>query len=309
MSYHPRIESKELASFVTTRSRNSELWFVNNDPLEEAILGYAAKYQKRYDVKLYALAIEGNHIQAPAHFPKLNRSDFMRDFNSSVALAVDRLTKEYPGGKFWGRRYSGEFLPEADDIEEYFFYTVLQPVEDGLVERISEYPGYNSFHDAAWGIKRTFEVVDWTAYNNAKRKNPNLSIKNYIEEVELEYSRLPGYEDMPQKKYAKMLLHKLEQRRAVIVNKRRKEGLGFMGREALLKQKRGALPKNTKTSTSSSHRPRVLCVCPIRRATWLQWYFETYFAYKEASLAYRNGDLLVEFPPGTYRPYFRGPPG
>jgi hypothetical protein len=41
MPYHPRIECKHVASFQTTRTRGSKLWLVNNDELEEAILGYA----------------------------------------------------------------------------------------------------------------------------------------------------------------------------------------------------------------------------------------------------------------------------
>jgi hypothetical protein len=85
MSYLPRIECSRVASFQTTRSRNSELWFVNNQALEHAILGYAAKYSNRYQVALYALAIEGNHVQMPAHFPNANRAHFMRDLNSSIA--------------------------------------------------------------------------------------------------------------------------------------------------------------------------------------------------------------------------------
>ncbi len=62
MSYHPRIEPKTVASFITSRSRNSELWFVNNRSLEEAILGYAAKFTERYKVTVYALAIEGSKL-------------------------------------------------------------------------------------------------------------------------------------------------------------------------------------------------------------------------------------------------------
>jgi len=77
MGYHQRIECREVPSFQTTRARNSELWFVNNQELEHVILGYAARYSTRYEVKLYALAIEGNHIQNPAHFPKGNRAHFM----------------------------------------------------------------------------------------------------------------------------------------------------------------------------------------------------------------------------------------
>lgn len=54
---------------MTLRSRASRLWFVNNSALEEAILGYLAKFRERYTVKLYAFAIEGNHLQGPAHPP------------------------------------------------------------------------------------------------------------------------------------------------------------------------------------------------------------------------------------------------
>jgi hypothetical protein len=121
MSYHPRIECKDVASFQTTRSRNSELWFVNNKELEEAILGYAARYATRYEIKLYALAIEGNHIQKAAGFPKANRAFFMRDFNSAVARAVPRYQRDYPGGPLWARRYSAEYMADDLDIEDRFF--------------------------------------------------------------------------------------------------------------------------------------------------------------------------------------------
>ena len=137
MGYHPRIETTDEGSFLTTRARNSELWFVHNRRIEEAVLGYLGRYATRYDAKIYACAIEGNHIQIPALFPKANRADFMRDFNSTVARAVPRHVVEYPGGRFWGRRYSGESMPGAADVENQFFYTVLQAVQDGLVEKIS----------------------------------------------------------------------------------------------------------------------------------------------------------------------------
>ena len=151
MGYHPRIETKQVPTFQTTRTRRSELWFVNNKDLEDAILGQAAKCQARYGVKLYAFAIEGNHIQFPALFPNANRANFMRDFNSWVARAVPRFQKNYPGGRLWARRFSSEYLPGNDDVEELFFYTVLQAVQDGLVDDIADYPGYNCFEDAIRG--------------------------------------------------------------------------------------------------------------------------------------------------------------
>ena len=305
VGYHARIESKELSSFLTTRSRNSELWFINNRELEDAILGYTAKFAERYGVKLYALAIEGNHNQAPALFPRGNRADFMRDWNSAIARAVPRYTPQYTGGRLWARRYSSEFLPGNADVEEYFFYTVLQPVQDGLVEKISEYPGYNCFHDAVWGVERKYKVVRWAEYNDAKRYKKNISIKDYTDIAILKYERLPGYEKLSQREYAKLMNEKLEERRIKIVKERYSQGLGFAGREALLKTPRGAMPRRTKTSTINSHRPRVLSICSDRRAKYIEWYFNIYFAYKDASKQYRAGKLDVEFPQGTYRPYCR----
>ena len=280
----------------------SRLWFVNNEPLEEVILSFVAKYSARYKVKLYALAIEGNHTQCPALFTEENRSAFMRDLNSSIARAVPRYT-EHNGGRFWGRRYSNEFMPGNEDVEEYFFYTVLQPVKDGLVPKISEYPGYNCFSDAIWGKKRKFKVVKWKEYNARLKRDPTAKISNYTEVVELQYARLPGYEHLTQKEYAHQMMVKLEERRQVILKDRADRGVGFVGREKLLQIIPGSLPRNSKTSTINDHRPRVLSICPDRRANCKAWYFDIYFKYKIASSDYREGKPNVVFPHGTYPPH------
>lgn len=300
MAYHPRIETKKIATFQTTRTRRSELWFVNNRPLERAILGYAAKYAARYSVKIYGLAIEGNHVHFPALFPKANRAHFMRDFNSAIARVVPRYQKAHPSGPLWARRYSAEYLPADEDIEEQFFYTVLQPVQDGLVESIYDYPGYNCFEDAVMGRTKIFKVVHWKKYNDALRWNPKVSIGDFTEKVELTYARIPGYEDMPTLEYARMMRAKLRKRTAEILGARK--GTPCLGKERLQERIPGALPTRTKTSTRTSHRPRVLSKDNTRRAAGKSWYFSIYFKFKEASTRYRSGQIDVQFPEGTYRP-------
>ena len=303
MGYHPRFERTDMASFQTTRTRNSELWFVNNNSLEEAILGYAAKYRLRYGVKLYALAIEGNHIQFPAHFPKGNRAHYMRDFNSSVARAVPRYVNSYPGGSLWARRYSAELVPGDEDVEEQFFYTVLQPIQDGLVERLSDYPGYNCFHDAIWGVNKKVTVIDWAGLYRARRWRKKVRFKDFIQVYDLCYDRLPGYEHLSQEEYAHLMLQKLEIKRQEVLAKRREAGhQQVAGKDALLNVKPGSLPKKTKTSGRYSHRPRVLAKSSDLLADTEKWYFDMYGDYQEASQEFRDGNLLVEFPPGSYRP-------
>lgn len=300
MGYHPRIEHRDFASLATIRSRNSELWFVNNQKLEESILGYAAKFAARYEISLYALSIEGNHIHTLAKYPHLNRSKFHQDFNSCVARAVTRWVSQYPGGRFWARRYSAEFTPEPEDIESYFFYVVLQPVQDGLVDRISDYPGYNCFHDAVTGASRKFRVVNWAKFNDARRWNPAVQARDFTEVVELKYQRLPGYETLTQQEYRAIMLQKLERRRLEVIAARGPKRA--IGPNRLKLTRPGSQPKNSKRSKLDSHRPRILCKCPKKRSQHMAWYFCVYFDYRDASRAYRLGRFQTKFPPGTYRP-------
>src|SRR5690606_27513428 len=193
-----------------------------------------------YKVKLYALALHGSHMHELARFPELQRSNFMRDLNSQVAKAVERLAPNYPGGRFWQRRYSQEFVPGDDDIKNQFFYIALQPVQDGLVEKLSDYPGYNFFNDAVTGRVRKFKVVRWGEYNSAKRYNKHLKVEDFTDIVELRYERLPGYEHLSQREYAKVMRAELERRRLEIIAARRAEGKGFLGREAILNTRPGA---------------------------------------------------------------------
>jgi len=300
MGYHPRIECTKIPSLQTTRARNSELWFVNNPALEEAILGYAARYTTRYEVALYALAIEGNHIHQVNLFPKANRAHYMRDFNSTVARAVARYQKDYPGGRLWTRRYSADFLAGEESIEDYFFYTVLQPVKDGLVDDIKDYPGYNCFEDAITGRARKYKVVKWKQYNDAKRWNPAVSIEEFTEHCTLRYSRLPGYEHLSQSEYQTLMRTKLKERTAAMIAARPVSG--SVGPENLRLVKPGSLPKRTKKSGPNDHRPRVLSKDPARRSEANAWYFEIFFEHRRCSKLYRAGDLTVQFPEGTYRP-------
>jgi hypothetical protein len=303
MGCHPRIETNEHSDFITSRTRDSRLWFVNNESLEHQILGLTAKYATRREITLYGFAIEGNHLHIVAHNNKKNRAHFLRDLKSTIARAVPRHTPSYSGGGVWGRRYSNEFLGKPADVEKYFFYTVLQPVKDGLVEKISDYPGYNCFHDAVWGKKRKFKVMNWTAYYKATRWGQKVDKKDFLEEFTLEYARLPGHENLTQKEYVSYMNRRLEEYRQEILKARDAEGKKFLGQAALKRIEPGSLPKSTKTSTLTTHRPRVLSKCDACRAEMNDWYYDIYFRYKVASEQYRSGNFSVEFPEGTYRPY------
>jgi len=313
MGNQPRIESKDYSAFTTTRTKHSELWFINNKAFETHILALTAKYSEVRNVKLYALAIEGSHIHILADYPDENCSDFQRDLNSMIARSAPHFCFEFHDYGLWERRYSKELIPQhRDDILSKFFYTVLQPVQDGLVERISEYPGYNCCSDAIRGIKREFKIVDRTAYNRARRGKKHVNIKDYTTIHTLKFNKIPGYEDLSHKDYVRLLLKKVEERQSELIRIRHEEGKGFVGREELLKTKPGTRAKNPKVSTRYSFRPRVSSVCPERRKLVKDFYWNCQDCFKRASAKYRKGFLDTVFPHGMYRPHLsskiNGPP-
>jgi hypothetical protein len=310
MATHPRFERADMACLNTIGTRNSELWFVNNKPLHLECMGHVAKCAKRYGVEVYAIAFEGTHVHDVSLYPNMNRADFKRDTNSAFVRAVKRNVPAYPGGSLWHRRYSSEFVPTHLDIKERFFYTFLQPMQDGICERISEFLGYHGFNDAIWGRELMFKTVDWTAFNKDRKRDPTVHIKDYTEIISFKFTRLPGYEHLSQEEYAHLMKEEFEVRRQAIVAERKAEGKGFLGIEGQRAIRAGQRAKNPKRSTRDHRRPRVLSIDPRAWKETMTWYFQIYFRYKEASRRYRAGDITVEFPQGTYKPYIavRPPP-
>jgi len=294
-----RVESREFVQLITFRTINSALWFVNNKALEERILGYLSKYLKKHGVVIYGFCIVGSHIHLLLRFPRANRAAFCKDLGARTAESVRMLVETFRGGPLFGRRYTPQFLPLDEDVTKYFFYLALQAVESGLAERLSDYSGYNSFHDASLGIKRTYRFFRYGDYNDAKRKNRSVSKKDFWEYHELSFERLPEYASLSKDDYRQKLLSELEKQRANLVTKRKAEGKEFLGRERLRKIVPGSYPTNPKTG---GMRPIVLSVSLEAKKRVLNWYFSIVEQYRLASEAYRNGDFNVSFPDGTYRP-------
>jgi REP element-mobilizing transposase RayT len=278
------------------------LWFINNRKLERKVLGVLAKYQEKYEVTIYGFVLMGNHYHLLAKFPKVNRALFMRDFNSAVARLVGRYVGEHGRRSVWARRYSYQVLPRKEDVFHWFYYAALNPVSSGIVRGVDDYPSYNSFSDASRGIAIKYQWIDWSKYLMQRRYSPNLKPEDFTQEYTLQYSRLPGYEDLDQVTYEGLLKRELYQRQSKLVEERLHEKKGFLGLSKLRKQETGAKPLSTKTSTRHSFRPLVLTLCSETKRWFLQIYFGIKELFLKASAGFRAGNLTVDFPKGTYPP-------
>jgi len=297
-----RLEDGESASFITARTVNSTLWFQNNKALENKILAHLAKYQEKYSVDIYAFVMMSNHYHLLANFPLNNRAAFMRDLNSAFSRLTRSHVKEFEGGALFGRRYRPQAVILEEDYEQTFVYAALNPVNSGLVETLSDYPGYNSYQDAILGEDLEFTLVNQREFHDKRRYNKNLKVEDFTKTYTLKYARLPGYEHMPIYDYQETMFKKIEIRRIEIVQKRRTAGKGFAGTKILLNTKPGTKPQTTKTSTRDSVRPLVICVCEKTKKAYLEKYFNVRQAFTEAFKAIRKGIKNALFPPGTYHP-------
>ena len=296
-------EHPDYCFFGTIRTASSRLWFVNDPKLEERILAYTARYVEIYGVIVFAFILMGNHYHLLARFPNGNKAAFFRDLNGMISRLTKARVKTYEGGKLWARRVRTQVVPNNEDILDRFFYSALNPIAAGLVDKVSDYPAYNSFSDAIRGKSRSFKVVEWQKYNARKKKDPTVTIAEYTKIHKLTYAKLPGYESMTQKEYVTFMNSEYERRRTEIVNCRKESGLGFATPKLLSEQQPGAKPRSTKTSTRDTHRPLVLTRCRETRKRFKKWYFELVAAFKTASLKFRAGMFTIPFPPGTYRPW------
>jgi len=300
---HPlKVENANHTHFITVRTMNSKLWFVNNPALQYLITAFLAKYQEVYDITIYAFIIMGNHYHLMARFPDCNKAAFLRDFNSIIARLTNDYVAEFEGGKLWARRAADQVLPLAGDVEHWFFYLALNPVSSGIVERTTDFNGYNSFSKAISKAKEKYNLVDWSDYNNRRRYNQKLAPKHCSKTYVLKYSRLPGYEDLSQSEYRKKMLKKLEERRVAIVQTLKASGRSFPTIPAIRSIKPGARPFITKKSQRYSKRPLVLTLCRQAREDYLAWYFNIVVQFKKASRRYLAREHDVMFPTGTYKP-------
>lgn len=295
-------ECEKTLFFLTIRTMSSKLWFVNNQKLHERIVAFLARFQEMYGVELFAFIIMGNHYHLLARFPRRNKRLFCQALNSMIARLTATHVEEFEGGKLWARPVRAQALGDHKDALHWFFYIALNPVGAGLCRKISEYNGYNSFRDALTGRKRRFRIFLRELYYNRKRRNPSITEEACTVEHTLRFSRLPGYESLDRKDYERMLLSELEARRQKIISDRLAAGKGFATPSSLRECTPGMSPHSTKTSTRTSKRPLILTLCEELKREFLGWYFDLRARYREASRRFREGDLLVTFPPNTYRP-------
>lgn len=280
---------------ITCRSRNSELLLVPNPKINNCIGGIIAKYSAKYCINLYAAVALGNHYHILASAPDGNLHLFAENVNREIAKRINRMLGR--SGSLWGRRYDDQIVVEPIDALEGLLYILTNPVKHGMVSHPRHWPGFTTYWPTVKNVVQEYSVTDYTELNKARRravlKGEYIRESDYETKYKIEIKPIPIFKELGANLRLDKVKMLIDKRARNLCDKRQSEGLGFLGRKAVLSQAAiGNFPKKT----NRSKRPACYSKCPETIARFIEKLKIRRALYTESSIRFRLGDLTTEFP-------------
>ncbi len=227
-----------------------------------------------------------------------NASMFLQCTNSLIARMVN---------KQWGREghlftAAARTEPVIDDdaAEKLLFYSLLNPVKDGLVETVRQSPFFSCYRHLAYGDPLKFWFIDWHRWWKAGGfANKKHRVKQYLKWTEFELTPLPAWQDLTIHQRQTRVRKRVKELEEQYAAERKLKNRTVIGVAALYRTDPRDRPANPK---DSGRQP--LCHTTdkeLRREFRKKWR-EFVVEHRKASADYRNGYHEREFPDGSFRP-------
>ena len=298
MGRRPRNTDPHYAKLITIRTENARLLLLPEAQLNQIVGGVIAKYQEWFSIVIFAYAVLGNHLHILARAPRKNLWRFEQAVNREIAKRVNRLRNRR--GHFWERRYDEQMAAEESDIIEAFLYVICNAVSHGLVEHPALWPGLNCYSHVFDEKDRVFTFTNFTAYNRCKatKTGKRVSLRDFQTEHRLQLTPLPQFEHLSPEERRVVISKLISQRILRLKHERKVQGLGFLGREVIMRQRFTDVPRHVKRL------PKPICYTKSWEAKqrFMQWFLPWVEMYREASRRFRSGDFLVRFPDNCLMP-------
>jgi len=296
MARKPRLWDENIVLEMTLRVDN-RMFLLNPNPEIENIIGSVlARAVKRYPVRIHSFDTNINHFHclfsaAPGQVH--NISPFLQYLNGQLAKQLNIYYERE--GRVWSSR--ARVIPVVDDdaVLQRLAYCACNVVKDNLVEKVSQWPGFSTYQQLAYGKRQTFCYLDRTAWHKA-----GIPKQKYMRQVTLEISPLPGWEDMkPHDRQSKCrrLIKDMEHHYREI---REQEGHRVRGKDGLMEIDPFDRPDKEKEKTPI---PKCHASTKEKRDEYIEEVLKPFWeAYGTASALYLDGLIDTEFPPGSIPP-------
>ena len=271
---------------ITLRTQGAHLWLRPSKDVNRIIGGVLARYAEILGIEIYAYIFLSNHYHLLIRCPNSNSDEFFENVNRELARRLNwKLHRE---GKFWGRRYSEQEVLTEEDLLEAFLYITTNGARHGLVENPKDWPGLSSYHQSTNEKPLTYAFHHYSSEDREKRTTYHT----------LKLTPLPQYSKLSKEERTLELKKLIDERASSISIERRANGFGFLGVEKV----RAEDPHYKPVNVAKSPRPHCYTKDAALRRQFRRNERRRRDDYAEASMRFRLGDFLAQFPQYTYKP-------
>jgi REP element-mobilizing transposase RayT len=233
--------------------------------------------------QVFAAIVMSNHVHLVVRAPGKNLARFVGYFKARVATSINLLLGR--SGNIWHRRYDAQAILSDEHAVARVRYTLANPQKARLVRHLDEWPGFVALKGRTAQADLTTEWTDWTAWHRARRPQDRSSFRRTTTFC---LHKLPAQTDLSDADYLRDLLADI----APVPDTEH-----VLGIEKVLATDFDARPERPKRT----RRPYAFGQTSMIRA-----YFDrcraTYAAYGRCRERFLRGELVTDWPPGTYAP-------
>lgn len=273
------------ATYLLSRRCFGRMLFLRpSDATNQLFLYILAVAAKRTGVRVHALCVMSNHFHCVVTDPLGALPRFEQYLAGLVARSFNASLGRWES--FWAPgSYSAVRLVTTAAILDKVAYTMANPVESGLVQHGSEWPG---LWLAAGLTPATKQVARPSGFFRTNGPMPEVAILTLVPPPDFESGEAFGAQVAP-------LLRVREEEAA---RKLALQGRSFMGPAAVKAQKRKCRPANCEPRRGLS--PRIASRDKWKRIEALSRLKEFALWYREAWREFARGARDALFPAGTY---------
>jgi hypothetical protein len=303
MGMPPRWVRCDLVTSTTQRTIDRQFFF-KPDPYTRNLIGASAgRALRKFPVRIFWLEYNINHEQsgiAPIDdSPEAAAAivGFRRLFHRLLAEGINKhLGRE--GGVFSSKSRDVHCV-DNESVEDRFFYALMNPVKDGLCDKIKHWGGFSTYAILGEGQTETYTYIDRTAWNRAGKERSGKPIEAFEKTINLEFTPLPGWENLAASQRQTRIRRRVRELEKHFREEREKESRFAITKERMAKVDHRDRPKTPAVKTrkplchAASHEARKLYEAEHR---------EFRKAHRQASISFLSGHFDVEFPKGSFRP-------
>lgn len=280
---------------ATVRCLHGRLFLRPSTETYQVLGGVLARAVRLHGTELFAFNFASNHLHLIVRAPRGNLPQFMQYLLSNISKKIGALVRWR--GAFWERRYSAQPILDDAALLEMVGYVLAHGVKEGLVRRCSEWPGLSALPLMRDGRPRTFRWLNWTRRCRSappSRRGSRLD-ERWAETEELRLTSLPvgGFERLSRvRPFLDECVRAIEEKARLV----HRTVMGVRRVCAQPPQRRPLRPERS---------PAPLCHTTIRRLREEFREQSRSFAtvFREASVAWRRGNLTATFPVMAVRPF------